>query len=93
MPFRVLLAWALVLGATSLASAQRVVVERFGGAQSARLRGLLIQSLEENGVEIVPEDEYRAALREAAEERKHVERRVAPAGDAIAMADAGVLVA
>ncbi|MCB9636061.1 MAG: hypothetical protein H6721_28450 [Sandaracinus sp.] len=65
MPFRVLLAWALVLGATSLASAQRVVVERFGGAQSARLRGLLIQSLEENGVEIVPEDEYRAALREA----------------------------
>ncbi len=59
-----LLALAFALSASSVAVAQRVVVERFGGPQSARLRALLTQSLEENGLEVVPEVELREALRE-----------------------------
>lgn len=66
MPFRVpLFALALVVGVVPLASAQRVVIERFGGPQAARLRGLLVQSLEENGVELVPDAEVQSAMREA----------------------------
>ncbi|HJK93674.1 MAG TPA: hypothetical protein RMH85_09390 [Polyangiaceae bacterium LLY-WYZ-15_(1-7)] len=36
---------------------QRVAVGRFGGPQSARIRALLIQNLEENGLEVVDVDE------------------------------------
>lgn len=66
MPFRVsLLALAMLCTFSAIASAQRVVVERIGGPQGARLRGLLIASLEEGGVEVVPDPEVREAMRAA----------------------------
>ncbi|MCS6798506.1 MAG: hypothetical protein NZ898_08245 [Myxococcota bacterium] len=56
---------AVFVGWPGTVLAQRVVVEAFGGPQSARLRAGLVASLQEAGLEIISESELRAAAREA----------------------------
>jgi len=60
---------ALVLGCVLWPSAvdaqARVVVQRFGGPQGARLRAALINDLEENGIEVVDNREVQRVAREA----------------------------
>ncbi len=64
-PFTLALALLALPGAAPAeAQASRVVVQSFSGSGGAGLRRRLIENLEENGVQIVPEDEVRAAREE-----------------------------
>jgi hypothetical protein len=56
-----ILALAVFASARAHAQARRVVVEVFGGPRGAAVRADVIRSFEENGIEIVPDEEVRAA--------------------------------
>ncbi len=53
-----------LLSLPAVAQGQRVAVQRFGGPQGSSIRNAVVRSLENNGVEVIPQSEVNAAARE-----------------------------